>query len=78
MNMMKCTVKFVWDEEAQVWITDSNDVPGLFLESESFDQLIQNVKEAAPELLFLNCKYEGPVYLIFEVVRIENCLKLVS
>lgn len=75
---MKCTVKFIWDDEAQVWITDSNDVPGLFLESESFDELIEKVRAAAPELLFLNCKYEGPVYLNFEAVRIETSLALVS
>jgi len=75
---MKCTVKLVWDDEAQVWITDSDDVPGLFLESESFDELIEKVRVAAPELLLLNCKYEGPVYLIFEAVRVASGFALVS
>ena len=75
---MKCTIKLIWDDEVQVWITDSNDVPGLFLESESFDDLIDKVKTAAPELLFYNLKYVGPVYLIFEAVRIESGLALVS
>jgi hypothetical protein len=75
---MKCTVKVIWDDEAQVWITDSVDVPGLFLESESFDELIEKVRIAAPELLSLNCKYEGPVYLNFETVRIATGLALVS
>ena len=75
---MKCTIKLIWDDEAHVWITDSNDVPGLFLESESFDMLIEKVRTAAPELLFLNYKYEGPVYLNFEAVRIATGLSLVS
>ena len=75
---MKCIVKLIWDEEVMVWITDSSDVPGLFLESESFDDLIEKVKTAAPELLFYNFKYEGPVYLIFEAVRIESGMALVS
>ena len=75
---MKCTVKLIWDEEVQVWITDSNDISGLFLESESFDELIEKVRIAAPELLLLNCKYEGPVYLIFEAVRVASGLPLVS
>ncbi|MCL2203677.1 MAG: DUF1902 domain-containing protein [Defluviitaleaceae bacterium] len=75
---MKCTIKIIWDEDAQVWITDSTDVPGLFLESESFDTLIQNANAAAPELLQLNCNYEGPVSLIFEAVRITSGLALVS
>ena len=75
---MKCTVKLVWDEEAQVWITDSTDIPGLFLESESFDALIEKVRAVAPELLHLNHKYIGPVYLSFEAVRVAVGLELVS
>ena len=78
LSKMKCTVKLVWDDEAHVWITDSSDVPGLFLESESFDELITKVRAAAPELLLLNCKYEGPVYINFEAVRITTGLAMVS
>ena len=76
--IVKCTVKFIWDDEAQVWITDSDDIPGLFLESESFDKLIEKVRVAVPELLALNNKYDGPVYLNFEAVRVETGLELVS
>ena len=75
---MKCTVKLIWDDEAQVWITDSNDIQGLYLESESFDDLIKKVNAAAPELLQLNTGYEGPVYLIYEAIRISSGLPLVS
>lgn len=48
------TVRFTWDDEAKVWTATSNDVPGLVLESESFDALVDRVKLAAPELLELN------------------------
>ena len=75
---MKCTIKLIWDDEAQVWITDSNDVPGLFLESESFDDLIEKVRIATPELLLLNNDYNGPVYLNFEAVRVATGLAQVS
>ena len=68
---MKCTVKLIWDNEAKVWFTRTSDIPGLCLESESFDALIDDVRTAAPEMLVLNCNYEGPVHLIFEAVRIE-------
>jgi len=68
---MKFTVKVIWDNEAKVWYTSSNDVPGLCLESDTFDQLIEEVRLAAPELLEFNCRYEGPIHLIFEAVRIE-------
>ena len=51
---MKCRVKLIWDEEAQVWIATSDDVPGLILESGSYDALVEKVKFAIPELLELN------------------------
>ena len=68
---MKCVVKLIWDNEAQVWYTNSYDIPGLCLEAETFDALIKEVRLAAPELLEFNCQYEGPIHLIFEAVRIE-------
>ncbi len=54
VNMVKCKVLFVWDEEAAVWIATSKDVPGLVLESGSLDGLMERVRYAVPELLVLN------------------------
>lgn len=51
---MKYTVKLTWDSEASMWIATSDDVPGLVLESNSYDALIEKVKFAIPELLELN------------------------
>jgi len=51
---MVYTVKFIWDEEAKVWIADSNDIPGLVLESGSLDALMERVSIAATELIELN------------------------
>ena len=68
---MKCVVKLVWDNEAKVWITESDDIPGLLLESPSFDTLVERVRKAAPEMLELNCGYVGPVSLSFEAERVE-------
>ena len=53
---MSCRINFVWDEEAAVWIATSNDIPGLVLESGSFDALVERVRYAVPELLTLNKK----------------------
>jgi len=75
---MKCTVKLIWDNEANVWFTRTSDIPGLCLEAESFDALVEDVRAAAPEMLVLNCGYEGPVHLIFEAVRIEVETAMVS
>ncbi len=47
-------IRFQWDSEASVWIATSDDVPGLILESGSFDALIERVRFAVPELLELS------------------------
>ena len=52
--VMRCRVLFHWDSEAKVWTATSEDVPGLVLESPSFDRLVSRVRLAIPELLELN------------------------
>jgi len=69
---MQCVVKLVWDKDAQVWITESDDIPGLLLESPSFDTLVERVRLAALEMLELNRGYVGPVSLSFEAERVET------
>ena len=51
---MAYTVKLFWDPDAAVWVATSEDIPGLVLESGSFDALVERVRFAAPELLALN------------------------
>lgn len=51
---MEYKVNLKWDSEAFVWIATSDDVPGLVLESGSYDALIERVKIAIPELIELN------------------------
>ena len=57
---MEYTVNFTWDSEAEVWIATSRDIPGLVLESGSFDALLERTRFAVPELLALNAA-ESPV-----------------
>ena len=54
MTKNKFAVQFQWDEDASVWIATSKDIPGLVLESESLDRLIDRVRIAIPELIRLN------------------------
>ena len=49
--MIEVTVILSWDEESSVWIAESQDIPGLILESGSFDALVERVKIAVPDLL---------------------------
>lgn len=60
---MKYNVILTWDEEANMWVATSDDIPGLVLESNSYDALIEKVKIASPELSELNnawkANYQG-------------------
>ena len=69
---MKCIIKLIWDEEARVWYTQTDDVPGLALSAPVYDDLVAIVREVVPELLEENCGYNGLIYLNFESVRIDK------
>ncbi len=51
---MEYTITFTWDNEASVWIATSDDIPGLVLESGSFNTLPERTRLAVPELLEQN------------------------
>ena len=69
---MKYRINLVWDAEAAVWIATSDDIPGLTLESGSFDALIERLRFAVPELLELNGATKQPLYLTFMSERHEQ------
>lgn len=43
-----------WDEDAEVWVVSSDDVPGLVVESETIEALVLKLKVLVPELLGAN------------------------
>jgi predicted RNase H-like HicB family nuclease len=51
---MAYTVQATWDEEAKVWVAESEDVPGLATEAESPEALLNKLRVLVPELLELN------------------------
>lgn len=69
---MEYIVHFTWDEEAGVWIATSDDIPGLVLESGSFDALLERTRFAVPELLSLNSLASKPLSLTFISERHER------
>lgn len=69
---MEYIITFTWDEEASVWIATSNDIPGLVLESGSFDALLERTRFAVPELLSLNAQDSQPFSLTFKSERHER------
>lgn len=68
---MDLTIKMIWDSDARVWVAESEDVPGLVLESGSFDALLERVRVAVPELLALN-RSNTPLTLNFQSERRER------
>jgi predicted RNase H-like HicB family nuclease len=49
-----------WDDEASVWVAESDDVPGLVTEAETMDHLMERLQIIIPELMELNCNQRGP------------------
>ena len=54
MFMNEYVIDLNWDAEAEVWVAVSDNIPGLALESGSYDALVERVRYAVPELLALN------------------------
>ncbi len=52
-------VRAVWDDEAKVWVAESNDVPGLITEADTVSALVQKLKYLIPELLDENGYPDG-------------------
>ncbi len=69
---MEYIINFTWDDEAHVWIATSDDIPGLVLESGSFDALLERTRIAVPELLALNNTKISPFTLTFLSKRCER------
>ena len=70
--MEELLIKLTWDPEARVWIAESDDVPGLVLESGSFDALVERVRFTVPELLELNGTAPAPLRLRIAAERCER------
>jgi predicted RNase H-like HicB family nuclease len=54
MDAQTFTVQAVWDAEANVWVAESDDIPGLVTEGTSQEELLEKLTSLVPELLELN------------------------
>ena len=68
---MEYIININLNNEACVWIATSSDIPGLVLESGSFDALLERTRIAIPELLSLNASSE-PLSISFVSERHER------
>jgi hypothetical protein len=70
---LRAVIRVFWDSDASVWVATSDDVPGLVVEASSFDDVVKEVRELAPELLDLNGISKGNVLdLHFLADRLES------
>lgn len=53
-----------WDEEAGVWVAESEQVPGLVTEAETFEDLAAKLENLVPELLELNASQLPSEYTV--------------
>ena len=70
-------VRAVWDDEAQVWVATSEDVPGFVTEAATVEQLRAKALPLLEELIELNnvdlADSEIPVHIFAETLdRIAN------
>lgn len=49
--MLTVAVTAFWDDEADVWVAQSDDIPGLITEAASMDLLVSKLRGLIPELL---------------------------
>ncbi len=54
MNKKPFFIRAEWDDDAQVWVASSDDVPGLATEEKTLEGLIRKLKTMIPELLEAN------------------------
>lgn len=54
IHMTTYNVMAHWDAEAHVWWAESEDVPGLAVEAESWDALLSDLRVVVPDLLTAN------------------------
>ena len=51
MANIEYTVQVEWDDEAQVWVASSENIPGLATGADTIDLLMEKLRIVVPELL---------------------------
>lgn len=79
MEKVRIYVKARWDDDAEVWVATSEQVPGLVVEASKAEELEKILVVMIPELLKLNglieedsCKDGIPFHLLQESVVIAQ------
>lgn len=66
-------IRAEWDEEADVWVATSDDVPGLATEADTLEALSAKLDTLVPELLDAN-GYPHDAEVPFELLARKFCV----
>lgn len=61
-------IRAVWDDEANVWVATSDDVPGLVTEASTLDALVKKLEVLIPEQLKANNALPHAQEIPFEIL----------
>ena len=78
MAIPKVRVSASWDDEAKVWVAESDDVPGLVTEAETLESLLAKLRVLIPELLEENGVWRPPAPLPAMELRTVQHVPLAS
>ena len=65
-------IRAFWDDEARVWVAESDDVPGLATGAPTLDELVSKLAVMIPELLELNHQFIRSQTPRFEVHAVKD------
>ena len=71
-RMSPYQIKVEWDEEGQVWVAFSDDVPGLATGADTFEALVEKLRVVVPELLEENGLIEAGAEEVPFVITAER------
>ena len=77
--MAEVEVTAFWDTESAVWVAQSDNIPGLFTEADTLEDLISRLKALVPKLVEpteRNC--HGAVPFVLQVMDTAHALEEAS
>ena len=62
------TVRALWDGEAEVWVAEGEDFPGLCTEAPTMEKLLKKLEAMVPEVLMANGLLRAHTSVPFELI----------
>jgi predicted RNase H-like HicB family nuclease len=74
--MAEVEVRAFWDTESAVWVARSDNIPGLFTEADTLEDLVSKLKVLVPKLVEANDRNcHGAVPFVLQVMDTAHALE---